>query len=158
MNRREFITWVGVGSIASSLPLALAACSPKTTESSSEPQSQSSSQSQSSASPSRADGFQSVGKVEELKQKGQILNDKFPAGSILVVSNPANSKTITAVNPICPHRGCTVEWKAAQKAFVCPCHNAQFSTSGKVLKGPADKPLSTYEAKVEGDSILAKKA
>ncbi|MBD1808302.1 hypothetical protein H6F98_23020 [Microcoleus sp. FACHB-SPT15] len=51
MNRREFITWVGVGGIASSLPVALAACSPKSTES------------ESPASPSRPDGFQSVGTI-----------------------------------------------------------------------------------------------
>jgi cytochrome b6-f complex iron-sulfur subunit len=91
-----------------------------------------------------------------LKLKSQILNKGFAGGSVLVVSNPANPKTITAVNPICTHRGCTVEWKADKKAFVCPCHDAQFSSDGKVLKGPAKKSLSTYDAKIEGDSVLVK--
>lgn len=136
--------WVGIGGLASSLPVALAACSPKTEKS------------QSSTMPKRADGFQSVGTVAELNQKGQILNKQFAGGSVLVVSNPANPKAIAAVKPICTHRGCTVDWKADKKAFVCPCHKAEFSLDGKVLQGPAKKSLSTYIAKIEGDSVLVK--
>lgn len=136
--------WVGIGGLASSLPVALAACSPKTEKS------------ESPAMQKRADGFQSVGTVAELNQKGQLLNKQFAGGSVLVVSNPANPKTITAVNPICTHKGCTIEWKAARNAFVCPCHKAEFSLDGKVLQGPAKKSLPTYSAKIEGDAILVK--
>jgi cytochrome b6-f complex iron-sulfur subunit len=142
MNRREFLMWVGIGGLASSLPVALTACSPKTEKS------------ESPTLPKRTDGFQSVGTVAELNQKGQLLNKQFAGGSVLVVSNPANPKTITAVNPICTHRGCTVDWKADKKAFVCPCHQAEFSLDGKVIQGQAKKPLSTYNAKIEGDSVL----
>ena len=144
MNRREFLMWVGVGGVASSLPIAIAACSPQTKKS------------ELPTSPTRLDGFQSIGTVAELNQKGQILNKEFSAGGVLVVSNPANPKTLSAVNPTCTHRGCIVEWKADQKAFVCPCHDAKYSPDGKVLKGSAEKPLPTYEAKVEGDSVLVK--
>jgi cytochrome b6-f complex iron-sulfur subunit len=144
MNRREFITWVGIGGIASSLPLALAACSPKSTES------------ESSASPSRPDGFQSVGTTSELSKKGYILNKEISTSGVLVVSQSSDSKTITAVNPTCTHRGCTVEWKAQEKSFVCPCHGAKFSADGKVLEEPAQKPLPTYEVKTQGDLILVK--
>lgn len=136
--------WVGVGGVASSLPIAIAACSPQDKKS------------ESPASPTRPDGFQSIGTVAELNQKGQILNKEFAPGGVLVVSNPTNPKTLAAVNPTCTHRGCIVEWKADQKAFVCPCHNAKYSLDGKVLKSPAEKPLPTYEAKVEGDSVLVK--
>jgi cytochrome b6-f complex iron-sulfur subunit len=144
MNRREFLMWVGIGGLASSLPVALAACSPK------------SEKSESPTLSKRTDGFQSVGTVAELNQKGQLLNKEFAGGSVLVVSNPANPKAIAAVNPICTHKGCTVEWKGGKKAFVCPCHQAEFSFDGKVLQGPAKKSLPTYNAKIEGDSVLVK--
>ena len=144
MNRREFITWVGVGGIASSLPVALAACSPKSTES------------ESPASLSHPDGFQSVGTISELSQKGYILNKKISTSGVLVVSQSPDSKTITAVNPICTHRGCAVEWKAQEKSFVCPCHGAKFGADGNVLEEPAQKPLPTYEVKIQGDLILVK--
>jgi cytochrome b6-f complex iron-sulfur subunit len=144
MNRREFLMWVGVGGVASSLPIAIAACSPQDKKS------------ESPATPKRLDGFQPIGTVTELNQKGLILKKEFASGALLVVSDPANPKTLSAVNPTCTHRGCIVEWKADQKAFICPCHDAKFSLDGKVLKSPAEKPLPTYEAKVEGDSLLVK--
>ncbi|HBB31720.1 MAG TPA: cytochrome B6 [Cyanobacteria bacterium UBA8803] len=144
MNRREFLTWVGVGGLASYLPVAIAACSPKAT------------QSESPASPVRTDGFQPVGTVAELGQKGQILNKEFSGGAVLVVQNPANPKAVTAVNPSCTHEGCTVTWQADQKQFVCPCHDSKFTLDGKVTQGPAKTPLVTYEAKLEGNSVLVK--
>jgi cytochrome b6-f complex iron-sulfur subunit len=144
MNRREFLMWVGVGGVASSLPVALVACNPK------------SEKAESPASPANADGFQSVGTVAELNQKGQILSKEFGKGGLLVVSNPADAKTLLAVNPTCTHKGCTVEWKQTEKAFVCPCHGAKYSAQGKVLKEPAEKSLQTYEAKIQGDAVLVK--
>lgn len=144
MNRREFLMWVGVGSVASSLPVALVACNPN------------SEKSESPASPANADGFQSVGTVTELKQKGQILKKEFSKGGLIVISNPTDAKTVLAVNPTCTHQGCTVEWKQDQKSFVCPCHGARYSADGKVVQDPAKKPLRTYEAKIQGDAILVK--
>ncbi len=144
MNRREFLMWVGIGGVASYLPVALAACSPKSTES------------ESTAIPANADGFQTVGTLAELDQKGQILNKNFSASTVLVIRDPANPNQVIAVNPICTHAGCTVDWKKDKKDFVCPCHDSKFAPDGKVLKGPAKKPLPTYTAKIEGNSILVK--
>ncbi|MGC1396317.1 MAG: ubiquinol-cytochrome c reductase iron-sulfur subunit [Coleofasciculaceae cyanobacterium] len=144
MNRREFLMWVGVGGVAGSLPVALVACNPK------------SEKSESAASPPNAEGFQSVGTVAELNQKGQIFKKEFAKGGLIVVSNPTDAKTILAVNPTCTHQGCTVEWKQDEKSFVCPCHGAKYSAQGKVLREPALQPLQTYEAKIQGDTVLVK--
>jgi len=144
MNRREFLMWVGVGGVASSLPIAIAACTPQANKS------------ESSVVAQRSDGFQSIGTVAELNQKGQILNKDSAGVPVLVVKTAADAKSISAINPTCSHKGCTVDWKSDQKAFVCPCHKAKFSTDGKVLKGPAEKPLPSYETKIEGDAVLVK--
>lgn len=141
MKRREFIGWVGVGGVASS---AIASCSQKATES------------KQSASPPRADGFQLAGTVSELDKKGQISNKELSAGSVLIVRDPANASQLTAVNPTCTHAGCTVAWQKDQKAFVCPCHGSQFASDGKVIQGPAEKPLAAYAVKTEGNDILVK--
>lgn len=153
MNRRNFLTWVGVGWVASSLPVAIAACSSNTIKSESAKTS-----TQAAASSRRTDGFQSVGTLSELESNaGQILNKEFTAGPVLVIRNPADPNTLSAVNPTCTHQGCIVGWQAEQKAFVCPCHASHFDINGKVNNGPATKPLPTYEVKVEKDLVLVKR-
>lgn len=145
MNRRGFLSWIGVGWLGSSLPVALAklalglaACSSQTTQSESAPQ---------------KSGFQSVGTIAELDKTGELLNEKSPVGSVLVVRT-ASANNLVAVNPTCTHAGCTVKWLGSPKKFSCPCHGSEFGTDGKVLKGPAGEPLKTYAAKIEGNSVL----
>lgn len=151
MNRRAFLTWVGVGWVASSLPIAIAACS-KTPESAST----SNQPAKTTANVSREDGFQSVGTISQLESNnGQILDRDFPAGPLLVVHNPAEPN-ISAVNPTCTHRGCIVGWQVEKKALICPCHGSKFDINGEVIEGPATEPLATYEVKTEGDSVLVK--
>lgn len=137
MDRRAFLNWVGVGWLASSLPLAIAACSPT-----------------SQAKPNKSQGgFKSVGTVAQLSKTNQLLNKNSPVGTVLVVRTSPTSN-VSAVNPTCTHAGCAVNWAAKSQKFVCPCHGSEFGIDGKVLKGPASKPLKTYKAKIEGDSVL----
>ncbi|MCP6760531.1 MAG: ubiquinol-cytochrome c reductase iron-sulfur subunit [Fischerella sp. CENA71] len=143
MNRREFIGWVGVGSLASSLPVVIAACSSQT-------------KSESTTNPVRADGFQVVGKVTDLDKNGQLLNEEIAVGKVLVIKDSANTSNLIAVNPTCTHKGCIVGWNKGQNAFVCPCHGSKYASDGKVINGPADQPLSTYTAKVEDNEVLVK--
>ncbi|MBD6615957.1 ubiquinol-cytochrome c reductase iron-sulfur subunit [Komarekiella sp. 'clone 1'] len=133
MKRRDFIYWVGLGSIASSLPVAIAACSSQTT----------------------AGDWQAVGTSAELDKTGQILAKNSPVGPVLVVGTSKNVN-LTAVNPTCSHAGCTVAWQAEAKKFACPCHGSEFGVDGKVQRGPATTPLKTYAAKIEGDSVVVK--
>jgi cytochrome b6-f complex iron-sulfur subunit len=145
MKRREFINWVGLGWIASSLPVAIAACSSETTTQANSPNN------------STAQTWQKVGTVAQLDQKGQLLAQNSPVGPILVVGT-SKSKSLIAVNPTCTHKGCTLGWQAKKNQLVCPCHDAEFGPDGKVQKGPAEKPLKTFTAKIEGDAVLVKPA
>lgn len=135
MNRREFISLFGIGGIAASLPVAIAACSPENSQ------------------PVSASGWQNIGTVAELDKTGQLLNPKSPVGAVLVIGT-STAKNLVAVNPTCPHQGCKVDWQAAESKFLCPCHQSAFTRDGKVLEGPATKPLATYAVKVEGDGVF----
>jgi Rieske Fe-S protein len=64
------------------------------------------------------------------------------------------SGEIFALAPGCTHLGCAYHWNSQQKEFVCPCHTSAFSIDGKVLTGPAPRPLDRYEVKVEGTKLL----
>lgn len=39
--------------------------------------------------------------------------------------------------PNCTYEGCKVNWNEKEKIWICPCCGSEFSTEGKVLKGPA---------------------
>ena len=78
------------------------------------------------------------------------------AGSVIAVRDPANSDGVIAVDSLCTHQGCHVDWADAE--FACPCHGSKFSPTGEVTAGPATDALGTYEAKIDGDLVLIKAA
>ena len=69
-----------------------------------------------------------------------------------VVRKPDND--VVAFTPQCTHLGCAYHWDDGKSGFVCPCHNSLFSIEGKVIAGPAPRPLDRYEARVEGHKLL----
>lgn len=48
---------------------------------------------------------------------------------------------IHALNPVCRHAGCIVNWNNAEKSWDCPCHGARYDMEGRVLTGPARHDL-----------------
>jgi nitrite reductase/ring-hydroxylating ferredoxin subunit len=49
---------------------------------------------------------------------------------------------IFAVTSTCSHQACPLAAKGAE--YVCPCHGSRFTPAGKVLVGPATKPLARF--------------
>jgi Rieske Fe-S protein len=53
----------------------------------------------------------------------------------------------------CTHQGCTVA-SVSRGAINCPCHGSKFSaTTGRVLNGPAKRPLAQKRIKVAKGKI-----
>ncbi len=150
MERRQFLSWVSVGALASSLPMVLAACNQ--TEETAQTTTPEGTAETPAVSEPRTDGFKEFATVQELDEKGKIKNS---IADLLIIRNPANN-AIVAVNPVCTHQGCSVDWKADAKEFVCPCHSSKFAVDGAVVNGPATQPLGTYEVKEEGGAVLVK--
>lgn len=150
MNRREFVNLMGVGALATSLPVAIAACQPDTAEA---PTDTPTDEPAADSGP-RDDGFEALGTVAELDESGSLGSSSFQGAQIAVTRSPDNPDELIAVDSLCTHQGCTVDWDGS--AFACPCHGSSFNADGSIASGPASEPLPVYEAKIEGDQVLAK--
>lgn len=61
---------------------------------------------------------------------------------------------ITVFSPICTHLGCGYRWDDAEHKFLCPCHGSVYDINGRVLAGPAPRPLDVLPSKVENGRLL----
>jgi len=61
---------------------------------------------------------------------------------------------VTVFSPMCTHLGCGYHWDGAGQQFKCPCHGSVFNISGRVVTGPAPRPLNTLPAKIENGRLL----
>jgi Rieske Fe-S protein len=79
-------------------------------------------------------------KIEFVDQKGKVFWADDPNNEFVVFSGK------------CPHLGCAYRWKENHKkfgkVFWCPCHLSIYDPSGKVLDGPAPRPLDMLPTRV----------
>ncbi|MEL6399843.1 MAG: Rieske 2Fe-2S domain-containing protein [Cyanobacteria bacterium J06626_4] len=150
MNRREFMNLMGIGVLATSLPVALAACQSETAAPDVAPEDDA----VAIDSTPREDGFAAIATLGELDEAGFVSDKNFQGTQLVVVRDPADDAALIAVNSLCTHQGCSVAWE--EGAFACPCHGSSFNPDGTVASGPAPTALETYEAKIEDDLVLVK--
>jgi len=78
----------------------------------------------------------------------KVISEKATAW---VVKRP--NKEVIAYSPWCTHLGCAYHWDSAKHEFQCPCHSSAFGADGKVLSGPAPRPLDRYEVNLENTRL-----
>jgi glycine/D-amino acid oxidase-like deaminating enzyme/Rieske Fe-S protein len=74
---------------------------------------------------------------EEEEEEEKNKNDKI---SQVAIYKDRKGKVHT-FSAICTHLGCTITWNGLEKSFDCPCHGSRFSSTGKVINGPANNNL-----------------
>ena len=59
-----------------------------------------------------------------------------------------------ALNVVCPHAGCFVDYMEAKGSYLCPCHNSTFALDGKINdpKSPSPRGLDELEVEIRQDS------
>jgi cytochrome b6-f complex iron-sulfur subunit len=156
MKRRDFINWIGLGALATSLPVAIAAC--QSDDAATTPADAPAADAPEVDSTPRADGFAALGTVAELDSAGSLASKSFQGQQVVVIRDPADATAVVALNSFCTHQGCTVAWESDTALFACPCHGSKFATDGAVTEGPATDGLGAFEAKIEDDLVLVKVA
>ena len=63
---------------------------------------------------------------------------------------------LSVLSAVCPHLGCSVQWQDGKKAFVCPCHSAQYESNGTRTGGPAPRGMDTLESKIVNGRLMVR--
>lgn len=88
---------------------------------------------------------------KELSEVGGFVMLKgTSAGDILIVR--ATDKDYSVLNPICPHKQCTVKVKSTE-LIQCPCHKSRYAIDGTYESGPSKKSLGKYAYTIK-DGVL----
>ncbi len=90
-------------------------------------------------------------RVNFLWQKEDAYVHETTVRSIWTIEHSASD--VTVFSPICPHAGCYYNWDRQSNQFHCPCHGSVFSITGKVLGGPAPRPLDTLPHDIKGGEL-----
>jgi len=76
-----------------------------------------------------------------------------PVGAIYL--RKTGEKAVEALNVVCPHAGCFVDFRGDKKDYYCPCHNSSFGMDGKIAdpKSPSPRGLDSLEVEVRGSEV-----
>lgn len=77
--------------------------------------------------------------VHSMKTNAPVYLSKHEDGSYI------------ALLMLCTHKSCEV--KPQGTILYCPCHGSEFSTTGKVLKEPADNDLAQFKTSTDENFI-----
>src|SRR5687768_12173370 len=74
-----------------------------------------------------------------------------PVGAVYL--RRTGDKSAEAINVVCPHAGCFVDFRADKRDYYCPCHNSAFSIDGNISdpKSPAPRGLDTLEVEIRNE-------
>lgn len=113
------------------------------------------------------EGWVPIGKLADMPEIGKPYPFSFTRVQVngwertatshggFVIRKSETPDDLVIINSRCTHLSCTVNWKEDEGVFLCPCHDARFSTEGAVLGGPPPRPLDRYaEFRVAEEGVL----
>ncbi|HEX3798610.1 MAG TPA: Rieske 2Fe-2S domain-containing protein [Verrucomicrobiae bacterium] len=77
-----------------------------------------------------------------------------PIGAVYL--RRTGERSVEALNVVCPHAGCFVDFSGERGQFICPCHNSSFKVDGSraALTSPAARGLDSLEVEVRADGSV----
>ncbi|MDA8171262.1 MAG: ubiquinol-cytochrome c reductase iron-sulfur subunit [Nitrospiraceae bacterium] len=87
-------------------------------------------------------------------RSGEAYMHQMVLHDVWVIKRSASDFTV--FSPICPHLGCHYKWDPGTSHFECPCHGSVFTMNGRVIGGPAPRPLDTLPYRIEGGTLYVK--
>ena len=88
-----------------------------------------------------------------LVEVGGSLLGKIAGRADPIIIARVDDGRFVAVDALCTHQQCTVAYNALGQTFDCPCHDSSYEIDGRVIGGPAPRPLRTYSTQSDGTSL-----
>jgi menaquinol-cytochrome c reductase iron-sulfur subunit len=60
------------------------------------------------------------------------------------------------LSAVCPHLGCSVQWRDSKHEFECPCHAASFSGDGAKVSGPAPRGMDSLQSQIQNGHLMVR--
>jgi len=99
------------------------------------------------------DGTPLFVKVVADKSDAWNLHRNVPIGKVWLRKNAAGE--LIAFNATCPHLGCIVGYRAAEKDFFCPCHTSSFDIQGERTNEIPPRNMDSLTTKIAADGQIA---
>jgi cytochrome b6-f complex iron-sulfur subunit len=88
-----------------------------------------------------------------LTEVGGSIVGKADGHTNPIVIARVDDARFAALDAVCTHMQCTVSYNALNLTFDCPCHDSTYEIDGKVIAGPAIRPLRTFAASSDGANL-----
>jgi Rieske Fe-S protein len=88
--------------------------------------------------------------VDQIDGWRKMVSDK------VVYISKARSGQLEVLSAVCPHLGCSVQWRSAKGEFECPCHGATFAPDGSRMAGPAPRGMDALQTRVANGRLLVR--
>jgi menaquinol-cytochrome c reductase iron-sulfur subunit len=80
---------------------------------------------------------------------------KTVSEKVVYVTKSGNGQ-IQVLSAVCPHLGCSVQWRASMSKFECPCHTAVFKADGLRVSGPAPRGMDALETEIQNGRLMVR--
>ncbi len=88
--------------------------------------------------------------VEQVDGWRKTISEKV----VYIARNTSNQ--LQVLSAVCPHLGCSVQWRDSKHQFVCPCHAAAFAPDGSKIGGPAPRGMDTLETQIQNGRLMVR--
>lgn len=144
LNRKEFLNLCGKGAAALLATVCLGACG-----------------SSNNPSPSGGGGVAPVSGIDftiDLTASSSAPLNNPSVGYIYnstrdIIIAKTTAGIYLALQAPCPHAGTSVYFAPGQSQFICPNHNAIFTTAGTVVSGPVTRGLKQFTVAQSGNML-----
>ena len=85
--------------------------------------------------------------LESHKKADLRVNFQIGTGGDIVGVKRTGAATFAAWSMFCTHQQCATN--IANNGFDCPCHNSRFDSDGRVVRGPATRPLPSVATRYD---------